>query len=122
MSPNDSHLLCDLSNLPHSIGNKNFQRFPVITDPVQCHDTVQPQVHGSWGHHSNASTSSSLATVVVHFEILDSLEVHVSSPLAKPVECSTTATVAAEHAVLLAPAKTCSCTPDILLMSLTTCF
>ena len=29
----------------------------------------------------------------------------VSSPLTKPVECSTTVTVAAEHAVLLASAK-----------------
>ena len=55
------------------------------------------------GHHSNAATSSSLATVVVHFEILD---LEVSSPLTKPVECLTTATVAAEQAVLVASAKT----------------
>ena len=48
-------------------------------------------------------TSSSLAIVVLHFEILD---VEVSSPLTKPVEWPTTATVVAEHALLLALAKT----------------
>ena len=48
-------------------------------------------------------TSSSLAIVVLHFEIPD---VEVSSPLTKPVEWPTTATVAAEHALLLALAKT----------------
>lgn len=61
-------------------------------------------------------TSSSLVIVLFCFEILD---LEVSSPLTKPVECFTTATVPPEHAVLVALAKTWSCTPFILLISLT---
>ena len=49
ISLNDSRLLCDLSNLPHLVGNENYPRFPGITHPVQCHHTVHPHVHGSNG-------------------------------------------------------------------------
>ena len=42
-------LLCDLSNFPHLVGNENYPRFSGITDPVQCHHTVHPHVHGSNG-------------------------------------------------------------------------
>ena len=61
-------------------------------------------------------TSSSLVIVVLYLEILDLEE---SSSLTMPVECLTTVTVVAEHAVLLPSTKTWSCTLFILLMSLT---
>ena len=48
-------------------------------------------------------TSSSLVIVVLYLEILD---LEVSSSLTMLVECLTTVTVAAEHAVLLASTKT----------------
>ena len=46
---NVSCFLCDLSNLPHSVGNENFPRFLEITDPVQGHHSVHPHVHRSNG-------------------------------------------------------------------------
>ena len=62
-------------------------------------------------------TSSRLEIDVLRFEILD---LDVSSPFTKSVECSITAMVTAEHFMLLASAKTWSHTAFILLMFLAT--